>query len=126
MPRVVHFEIASDDPEQAGRFYGEVFGWAINKWDGPMPYWLVDTGASDQPGINGGIFKRMGPVGTVNSIDVPSVDDYVARVTAAGGELAMPKMAIPGVGYLAYCKDPEGNLFGLHQSDATAGTAGPA
>jgi len=41
-------------------------------------------------------------------------------VTKAGGKLVMPKTPIPGVGYFAYCEDPEGNLFGVMQADAGA------
>ena len=57
--------------------------------------------------------KREG--GTVNSIEVGSVDDFVAKTTSAGGSIAVPKMEIPGVGFIAYCKDPDGNMFGLFQ-----------
>ena len=31
MPRVVHFEIAADDPDRATRFYQDVFGWQSSK-----------------------------------------------------------------------------------------------
>jgi predicted enzyme related to lactoylglutathione lyase len=120
MPRVVHFEISAEDPDRAERFYTEVFGWKFQKWDGPKPYWLVTTGEASEPGINGGMFVRMGPVGHVNTIDVPSVDEFVAKIVAAKGEVVLPKMAIPGVGWLAYCKDTEGSVFGLHEADATA------
>lgn len=120
MPRVVHFEISADDPERASQFYRSVFGWGIEKWQGPKDYWLVRTGDEGQPGINGGLFKREGPVNYVNTIDVSSVDEYVERVKTSGGQLAMPKMPIPGVGYLAYCHDTEGNLFGVMEEDANA------
>jgi predicted enzyme related to lactoylglutathione lyase len=120
MPRVVHFEVSADDPERAKSFYEGVFGWQFTKWDGPSPYWLIKTGEDSEPGINGGMFIRRGPAGHVNTVAVSSVDDYVARVKEAGGEVAMEKMAIPGVGWLAYCKDPEGSLFGLHQMDPSA------
>ncbi|HZS45758.1 MAG TPA: VOC family protein [Blastocatellia bacterium] len=113
MPRVVHFEIAASEPERASEFYRKVFGWEIKKWDGPQPYWLVSTGNKEQPGIDGGILK--GNNGTVNSIDVDSVDDYISKVTASGGKVAMPKMEIQGVGFIAYCQDTEGNTFGLFQ-----------
>ena len=53
MPRVVHFEIHADDPQRAANFYQNVFGWQINKWEGPEDYWLVTTGADNEPGING-------------------------------------------------------------------------
>ena len=120
MLRVVHFEISADDPERASKFYTEVFGWKFNKWEGPQPYWLVETGPKDQPGINGGMFVRKGQVGHVNTVEVPDVDEYVAKIVAAGGECVLPKMAIPGVGWLAYCKDTEGSVFGLHHHDPSA------
>lgn len=126
MPRVVHFEIHADDPERAARFYRNLFGWEVQKWDGPQDYWLVKTGPDGQPGINGGLLRRHGPrvgdtvIAYVCSIDVPSVDDYLARAVAEGGQVALPKMAIPGVGWLAYCKDPEGNIFGMTQFDRSA------
>ena len=119
MSRVVHFEISADDPERAVSFYSEVFGWRINKWDGPQDYWLAGTG--EGPGIDGAIMRRdagMPPV--INTIDVDSVDDAVGRVEANGGKVAMPKMAVPGVGYLAYYMDTEGNMFGMMQRDEAA------
>ena len=120
MPRVVHFEINADDLERAVQFYADVFGWNAVKWEGPTEYWLVSTGEGE-PGIDGAIGERQDPPeATVNTIDVDSVDDYMARVVAHGGTVAVPKMAIPGVGWLAYCKDTEGNTFGLMRSDPSA------
>jgi uncharacterized protein len=120
VPRPMHFEIPADQPERAREFYQKVFGWQFQKWDGPMPYWLVQTGA-DGPGIDGGLHPRAHPgQGTVNTIDVPSCDDYLRKVEAAGGRTAVPKMAIPGMGWLAYCTDPEGNTFGIMQADESA------
>jgi uncharacterized protein len=121
MPRVIHFEITSDDPERAVKFYEEVFGWKTQRWGGGnQAYWLMDTG-SEGAGIGGGIMRRQpGFPPTVNSIAVSSIDDFVKKVTASGGSVVRPKMAIPGVGYQAYCTDTEGNLFGIHQSDPSA------
>ena len=126
MPRVVHFEIHADDPQRAVAFYQDIFGWQINKWGGPEDYWLVITGPDNEPGINGAILRRPGPVNGdaviayVCTIDVPSVDDVTAKITAHGGTIALPKMAVPQVGWLAYCKDTEGNIFGILQSDPSA------
>ena len=120
MPRVEHFEIPADDPERAVKFYEDAFGWDIKKWEGPMEYWLVMTGDKSEPGIDGGITKR-GDVKTVtNTIGVPSVDDFIGKIEAAGGVVIAPKMAVPGVGWFAYCADTEGNLFGIMESDRTA------
>jgi predicted enzyme related to lactoylglutathione lyase len=121
MPRVVHFEIHADDPERAGRFYGNVFGWEATRWDGPEPYWLIRTGPDDQPGINGAMMKRRDPRGNVyNTIDVPDVDRYTQKIESEGGKVVVPKMAVPGVGWLAYCTDTEGNIFGILASDPGA------
>jgi predicted enzyme related to lactoylglutathione lyase len=128
MPRVVHFEIHASDPERAVKFYTTLFGWEITKWDGPSDYWLVRTGSPDQRGIDGGLLRRHGPgpaeMQAVNSfvctVDVPNVDDYFAKAQSAGGTVALPKMLIPGVGWLAYVKDTEGNILGMMQMDAGA------
>lgn len=121
MSRVVHFEINADDPERAVKFYTEVFGWEIKKWEGPMDYWLVMTGPKDKPGIDGGLMKRQDPTAsTINTIDVPSVDEYSAKITEAGGKVIQPKQAIPGVGYMDYFQDSEGNTVGIFEEDTSA------
>lgn len=120
MPRVIHFEIHADDPERCSRFYQDVFGWQISQWDN-HDYWLVTTGNEPEPGINGGIMKRRDPRGAVyNTVAVPWVDEYIERVIELGGKLVVPKMPIPGVGYLAYCQDTEGNVFGIMHEDKNA------
>jgi len=123
MPRVIHFELNADDPERAVKFYQEVFGWNTQKWDGPQSYWLLMTGAEGQPGINGGLMRRSDnplPTSTTNTIDVPSVDDYAQKVAEQGGKIVVPKGAVPGIGYVAYCEDTEGNVFGIMQFDPSA------
>jgi predicted enzyme related to lactoylglutathione lyase len=121
MPRPVHFDFPADDPERAIRFYSDVFGWKFEKWEGPMEYWLISTGPKEAPGVDGGMGRRGNPdMGVVNTIDVPSVDEYVRKITAAGGKVLQTKMAIPGVGWYATCQDTEGNAFGIMQDDPSA------
>lgn len=121
MPRIVHFEITADNPDRAGKFYSQVFGWEIKKWEGPMDYWMIMTGDQSKPGINGGMLKRTEQGGTnCNTIDVPSADEFIRKITAAGGTIVLPKMAVPGVGWLAYFKDTEGNVSGIMQEDKNA------
>ena len=122
MPRIVHFEIYADDVDRASKFYTELFGWEINKWDGlpQMDYRLVTTG-QDAPGIDGSITGRphQGVTG-LNYVDVDSIEEYLGKVQAAGGTVLQPKMPIPGVGYLAVCQDTEGNPIGFFQTDEGA------
>jgi uncharacterized protein len=128
MPRVVHFEIHAENPERAVRFYTKVFGWTFQKWAGPADYWLAVTGPADQRGIDGGLLVRHGPSPAegqpvnafVCTVGVASVDDSIAAITANGGTIALAKMPVPGVGWLAYGKDTEGNIFGVLQPDPTA------
>jgi hypothetical protein len=124
MARIVHFEIPADAPDRAIRFYEKVLDWKFQKWEGPQEYWLITTGPKEQAGINGGMLRRP-PAGapsamTVNTAEVTSVDEIARRVKQEGGEVVMPKMAIPGVGWLIYCKDTEGNMFGAMQPDTSA------
>ncbi|MEX0764173.1 MAG: VOC family protein [Nitrosopumilaceae archaeon] len=121
MPRIIHFDIPADDPTRAQKFYQDTFGWKFDKWNGPMEYWMVKTGDDKQPGINGGLVKRMpGQFGTTNTIDVPSIEEFAKKIQSNGGKIIMPKMPIPGVGYFAQCQDTEGNIFGIIQMDQNA------
>jgi predicted enzyme related to lactoylglutathione lyase len=130
MSRVVHFEIQADDLERAKAFYAAVFDWSFEDWSEytGSPYWGVTTGPEDQPGINGGLLQRPAPApgagqGTNAFVATMGVDDYDAterRILDAGGEVAMPKMALPGMAWQGYYLDTEGNTFGVHQPDTEA------
>jgi uncharacterized protein len=131
MNRVVHFEIQADDPERAAKFYRDVFGWQIEKteavgWD----YWMIMTAPKDSkdPGINGGLLKRpaqtppqqCGTNSFVCTMLVANYDEMAQKIQAAGGVVAMPKFAIPGMAWQGYFLDTEGNTFGIHQPDTNA------
>ena len=129
--RVVHFEIQADDPERAMKFYKEIFGWTFNKWEGlGTPYWIVMTAEKDskEPGINGGLLQRPCPPpekehGTnafTCTVQVDNFDETAKKIEAAGGIVAMPKFAIPGMAWQGYFLDTEGNVFGIHQADEGA------
>jgi uncharacterized protein len=121
MGKVVHFEIPADNADRAIEFYKKAFGWSVHKWEGPMDYWLVDTGPDNAPGICGGLMVRSRPdESVVNTIGVESTDEAVKAIESAGGVIVMPKMAVPGVGWMAYFRDTEGNTFGVMQSDPMA------
>ncbi len=114
MPRVIHFEIPAENTERAVQFYQKVFGWSITKWAGPVDYWLVTTGEEKEPGINGAITPKDNYVAaTTNTIGVISYEDAVKKIADAGGTMLTPKTAVPGIGYMSYCKDTEGNVFGI-------------
>ena len=120
MPRPVHFELGADDVERAIAFYEKVFGWKFQKWDGPIDYWLIMTGEEGEPGIDGGLGRKSDGLENANTIDVPDIDAAIAAITESGGKIVSPKSAVPGVGWMAYCQDTEGNTFGAMQMDESA------
>src|SRR5204863_62134 len=111
----------AENPQRAIDFYSRVFGWKFTQWDGPMDYWLISTGQAPEPGIDGGLLKRRDPSQPcVNTIGVENLEKTIASVLSSGGSLALPKMPVPGVGWLAYCTDIDGNTFGMMQAVAAA------
>lgn len=117
MKRPIHFEIMVPNPEKAVEFYEKVFGWQIHKFEHEENYYLVNTGEGE--GIGGAIMKSPhGDARTVNTIDVPSVDEYIAIIEANGGKALTPKIEIPGVGHFANVQDPEGLIFGIIELNA--------
>ena len=128
MARVVHFEIHAENPDRAIAFYSALLDWKFHKWDGLMPYWLITTGPAEERGIDGGLMPRRGP-GPIDgqavnayvcTATVTDLDGSLAKAQSLGGSIALPKMPIPGMGWLAYFKDTEGNIFGMMQNDPTA------
>jgi predicted enzyme related to lactoylglutathione lyase len=123
--RVVHFDVYADDVDRAIAFYQAAFGWTVAKVEG-MDYWLITTGERE-PGIDGGLSQRESPTqGTVPqfgftcTVDVADVQAAFAAALAAGGSAVHQPGPVPGVGYLAYVRDTEGNHLGLMQRDPDA------
>lgn len=131
MGGIAHFEIHVDDTERAKAFYGAMFGWTfIQASEVSMEYWLIDVGDQSQ---GGGILKRSGPLAPMGSspssfvctIGVESVDASMAAAVKAGGQVAVPKMGIGGMGWVAYLLDTEGNIFGIFEADPSAESIPP-
>lgn len=130
MSRVVHFEIQAEDVERAKTFYADVFGWTYEDYSQMVdsPYFGIVTGSDDEPGINGGLMPRPAATpgegqGTNAFVCTMGVGDYDAtekKILEAGGRVALPKYALPGMAWQGYYLDTEGNTFGIHQPDAEA------
>jgi predicted enzyme related to lactoylglutathione lyase len=121
MERFVHFELATTDREKTAAFYRAVFGWKVEKWEGPVDYWIVTTGDASTLGINGGLMQAGGDFsGTINTVGVADLDATLAKVKANGGTVIFEKSPVPGVGQLAYFKDNAGIVVGVLQPDPNA------
>jgi uncharacterized protein len=121
--RVVHFEIPFDDGDRARGFYREAFGWDVQEMP-EMSYTMASSGPSGERGpsepgfINGGLYKRdLGPAsGPAIVIDVESIDSSLKQIERLGGSTVVSKEPVADMGFVAYFKDPEGNIIGLWET----------
>jgi predicted enzyme related to lactoylglutathione lyase len=113
---VVNVEIPSDDTARAREFWGGLFGWRWQQVEGPFEYHT--TRFSEQ---TGGAITNMEPGKRAMRVYF-AVDDIQAgasRVKELGGHWDNPA-PVPGMGWFATCRDPEGTDFGLWQNDSSA------
>lgn len=116
--KVVHFEIPIDDGRRAVAFYGQAFGWSLERW-GPMDYWT--TAAGEGEGIGGALTMRSDESPSLMFyVEVDDIDAALAAIEAAGGTRLSERMPIPTVGWSAFFLDTEGNRVGLFQTDPNA------
>ena len=125
MSRIIHFEIYADDPDALMDFYGDVFDWSFEKFEeSTEDYWSIRAGPEEEPGIDGGLMRwnkdqwgdHQPGWAYICTISVEAIDDALERVEEYGGTVDVDKMDIPGIGWHAYCTDPEGNRFGIMES----------
>ena len=112
----VHVEIPAPDAAKASEFWGALFGWQFQGFEGaPSPY-LMTRFAEDS---GGAIYEDGSARGMRVYFDVDDIDAGAARTRELGGE-AGEKMPVPSMGWFAHCTDPSGNEFGLWQDDTSA------
>jgi predicted enzyme related to lactoylglutathione lyase len=118
--RLVHYEIRAGDWDRAKRFWGSLFDWKFTESGGPIDYTMVDTGGD--PG--GAIYPtETSDRGIVVYFGVDDIDAALGQVRSLGGAVLGEKQPIPGVGWMARCRDTEGNDFSLFQSDESVAPA---
>ncbi len=124
MNTIGYFEIQSSDPARDIAFYAKVFSWKFIKEEYvPIEYYRIETNS-----MNGGLLKRPTPVpptatGTnafVCSIQVENFDKTSELIMNNGGQVAMPKFAIPGRCWQGYFIDLDHSTFGIFQVDENA------
>ena len=108
---IVHIEFSAKDREEAGKFYSEAFGWQVQQIP-DMNYATYETGE----GVGGGLnpVSDEYPAGTVAVyIGTDDIEASLKKVEELGGKTVVPKMEVPGMGWMAFFNDPTGNMVGL-------------
>lgn len=117
---IVHFEIGVKDAEKAKAFYGPLFGWQFEQYG--MATMVTNIGAMCPGGTGIGGHVNQLPHPPHNYVTVyAQVDDLEAtlkKVESLGGSRLVPVTEVPGMGWFAWFKDPEGNCLGLWKSMA--------
>ncbi len=85
---------------------------------------VLETGPNEEAGINGSFYLRskVPPENArfINIIEVDDLDTYIKKLKSHGATILFGKVALSGVGFLAYFRDPDGNVMGIIQyADAT-------
>ena len=115
--QMVHLEIPAADTAKARDFWGELFGWEFQAFEGSPTEDLM-TRFSETTG--GAIMEDDGSTkGPRVYFDVDDINAAAGRVAELGGN-AGEALPVPSMGWFAVCGDTEGNEFGLWQNDPNA------
>ena len=124
MNTIGYFEIQSSNPEREVEFYQKVFGWNFIKDENlPIEYYRIETNS-----ITGGLLKRPAQIPPMQSgtnafccsIQVENFDRIQELILNYGGQVALPKFAIPGKCWQGYFIDADNNVFGIFEVDENA------
>lgn len=108
---VVHFEILSEDGEQAQQFYSQLFDWTLDT-SFPGGYGMLQDPGD---GIAGGIgAAREGSPGYLTIyVQVEDLQAALDKAEGLGGKTVMPPTEVPGQVTFALMSDPAGHIVGL-------------
>ena len=118
------FEIYVDDMEKAKVFYQKVFQVELKELNspgsehGPGPEMWSFPQNFENYGASGAICKMQGMspggTGTIVYFSCEDCAEEESRVVEAGGSIMQSKVSLGDYGFMAMCKDPAGNMIGLH------------
>jgi hypothetical protein len=113
---IVHIELAANNPEEAAKFYNNLFDWKIDV-DHNHSYWMFTSEEGRGGGFNPVGTEGMFPVkpgDVLIYVDTDDIERDLARAESLGGKIIAPKTDIPGVGWFGVFQDPTGNNVGLY------------
>lgn len=117
-------DLGTPDQEQAGEFYGALFGWRIVEDENAEQTGGYRTAQLDGKAV-GGVMRLMQegqPPAWMTHFKVDDTDSVAARARDLGGEVLAEPMAVLDYGRLAVVADPTGAVIGLWQPGTHTGS----
>ena len=108
--KVSYLEIGTKNAETSRVFFEQLFGWSFHSMENNGEGWF------ETPSIKAGLHGNDPNPQFFVFFNVADLDTAVAKVKELGGKIEEPENDEPGFGKFCSCRDPEGVLFGLHQS----------
>lgn len=113
------FEIPVTDIGRAKKFYETIFEIKmedVTMEDAQMAFFPWEAGSGKATGsLAQSANHKPSMDGSVVYLNAnPAMDNVLAKVEAAGGQVIVPKMSIGENGHIAYIMDTEGNKTGIH------------
>lgn len=110
-------ELMTENVDQAGKFYLNLFGWKSEVMSMPKgQYTVFKNGAQPAGGMMAiGADMKGAPTAWCAYFSVKNTDDTVKKAESRGGKVLVPGTDIPNVGRFAVLTDPQGAAFAVLQ-----------
>jgi predicted enzyme related to lactoylglutathione lyase len=118
---VVHTEFVSNDTAATCEFFGNVFGLNFENFPGPTGDYF--TFGSQEFGIGGavlGVGENMPTPVSTPYFGVENLDTVLGLVEANGGNIVVPKTAVPNMGWFSWFTIPGVLTIAAWQNDVNA------
>lgn len=119
--KFIWFELASTNPEQLKKFYGDVFGWSFKHvTNSDEQYSLIHNGNQAIAGIFKFTPRKEVNIGAlwIGMMSVSNPQNFIDKAIKYGGSTHTSPKALPNRGTYALVQDPEGALFGVLKSNS--------
>jgi predicted enzyme related to lactoylglutathione lyase len=111
-------DLSTPNPERAGKFYAEVFGWQLTRDEkDPSGYLHIKNGEHFIGGIPPATHRNPNvPPHWLVYFQVAEAEAATAKAAQLGGKILMPARKMENVGTWSIVADPQGAVFALFKS----------
>lgn len=108
-PRLNYVELPATDIGSTRQFYERAFGWSMTPF---APTYAATMSGDTDIGLQSDESEK--PAAPLPVIEVPNLEEVLAAVEAAGGQIVKPIRGFPG-GRRFHFADPSGNELAVWQ-----------